>query len=591
MQAHNQGNLDLAKQCYEQQLKLNPVDPNAQQLLGLVYSAKGNFELAIRYIRGSLAVNPNQPHVINNLAICLKKSGLYLEAQQEFQKAIFYKVDYFAPYKSLISLLLDSNNLKEAQEWVQKALNIFQGNVSVLSFHAEILQRQGKFSEALSIYQDLLNSNPDSTELRHNLALILRQLGKVKQALDNYLLLVRQGSSSYQLFHNTANAYSDLAQYQDAIRFYKKALECHAGYVESHINLNDLLWETDNKQEFLSSYVEAMKQLPENLELKYAYSRTLLRIKNFSQCRDFLAPFEALLCGSPEYLDLYARALKGMGLIDDSLALQCKAMDCPMDNIEPRLNYVQSLLENGDTEKALSHVKVALEHEPDNKLAWAFLGVCWRSLGTGSEGELNDYDNLVREYEIGIPSGFNNIEEFCSALNDYLELLHVATNQPLEQTLTGGTQTRGNLFDDQNPLIQAFIKEVHLCIDDYIKQTAPFSGRFPIINTSSDYQFSGSWSVKLRKHGHHTSHIHPMGWLSSAFYVRLPKTVSNTQAKEGWFKLGEPNLVLPQKLDAQKYIQPKVGKLVLFQSYMWHGTEAFSSDESRTTIAFDVVQR
>ena len=35
-------------------------------------------------------------------------------------------------------------------------------------------------------------------------------------------------------------------------------------------------------------------------------------------------------------------------------------------------------------------------------------------------------------------------------------------------------------------------------------------------------RFSGSWSVRLPGAGHHANHIHPAGWLSSAFYVALP---------------------------------------------------------------------
>jgi hypothetical protein len=38
-------------------------------------------------------------------------------------------------------------------------------------------------------------------------------------------------------------------------------------------------------------------------------------------------------------------------------------------------------------------------------------------------------------------------------------------------------------------------------------------------------------------------------------------------------------------------VQPRVGTLVLFPSYMWHGTVPFRSTQARTTIAFDVVPR
>ena len=63
------------------------------------------------------------------------------------------------------------------------------------------------------------------------------------------------------------------------------------------------------------------------------------------------------------------------------------------------------------------------------------------------------------------------------------------------------------------------------------------------------------------------------------------------QAKQGWIKFGEPHFDAGPKASVRRAIQPVPGTLVLFPSYMWHGTVPFRSAESRTTIAFDVVPR
>jgi hypothetical protein len=36
-------------------------------------------------------------------------------------------------------------------------------------------------------------------------------------------------------------------------------------------------------------------------------------------------------------------------------------------------------------------------------------------------------------------------------------------------------------------------------------------------------------------------------------------------------------------------LEPRPGRLVLFPSYLWHGTTAIHEAEPRLTIAFDVV--
>ena len=46
---------------------------------------------------------------------------------------------------------------------------------------------------------------------------------------------------------------------------------------------------------------------------------------------------------------------------------------------------------------------------------------------------------------------------------------------------------------------------------------------------------------------------------------------------------------LPPPLTPELYVQPKPGRLVLFPSYMWHGTVPFASSQQRLTVAFDAV--
>ena len=56
----------------------------------------------------------------------------------------------------------------------------------------------------------------------------------------------------------------------------------------------------------------------------------------------------------------------------------------------------------------------------------------------------------------------------------------------------------------------------------------------------------------------------------------------------GWFTLGSPDERLGLDLPPWRKIEPKEGRLVLFPSWMWHGTVPFREGE-RLTVAFDVA--
>jgi hypothetical protein len=95
--------------------------------------------------------------------------------------------------------------------------------------------------------------------------------------------------------------------------------------------------------------------------------------------------------------------------------------------------------------------------------------------------------------------------------------------------------------------------------------------------------------VRLRPNGYHANHVHPRGWLSSAFYVALPDAVEDERTRAGWLKFGEPGPPTRPALPPEHFVKPEPGLLALFPSYLWHGTVPFGGDEPRLSIAFDVV--
>ena len=95
--------------------------------------------------------------------------------------------------------------------------------------------------------------------------------------------------------------------------------------------------------------------------------------------------------------------------------------------------------------------------------------------------------------------------------------------------------------------------------------------------------------MRLLGGGHHIGHIHPQGWLSSAFYVVVPDATQAGPAPAGWLSLGAPPADLGLDVPALRQIEPKPGRLALFPSTRWHATLPFASGE-RLTMAFDVAR-
>jgi hypothetical protein len=151
----------------------------------------------------------------------------------------------------------------------------------------------------------------------------------------------------------------------------------------------------------------------------------------------------------------------------------------------------------------------------------------------------------------------------------------------------GGTQTDGPLLSRIDPVIRHLRKAIVGAVESYVAELPPQDERHPLLRQRRGrrVRFSGSWSVRLRSEGHHSNHVHPLGWISSALYVALPKRAADDS---GWLTLGEPDRKLGVDLPPWRRIEPKPARLALFPSWMWHGTVPFAEGE-RLTVAFDVA--
>jgi len=245
-----------------------------------------------------------------------------------------------------------------------------------------------------------------------------------------------------------------------------------------------------------------------------------------------------------------------------------------------------ALLEH-DPQKAAAAAEKILTVLPYDQLSLARLGTAWRMLGDARDEALTGYDNLIQTFDLDPPEGFSDMADFNAELANYLAGLHPPTREFIGQSLRGGTQTKGNLFGAGHRLVEILKQRIEESVARYIQAldddaAHPFSGR-----RTKGFGFTGSWSSRLVDCGFHVNHVHPMGWISSCYYVGVPDAVADTEAKQGWIKFGEPTYDVG--LSFRRAIQPAPGRLVLFPSYMWHGTVPFHGPTPRTTIAFDVA--
>ena len=244
---------------------------------------------------------------------------------------------------------------------------------------------------------------------------------------------------------------------------------------------------------------------------------------------------------------------------------------------------VRHLLRVGEVAEAIELIGREMDRDQSAEL-WAYASTAWRLAGDPRSEWLERDERLVNV--IDLTDDLPPLETMAETLRG----LHVARGEYLDQSVRGGTQTDGPLLSRIDPVIRHLRRAIVAAVERYRAQLPPIDDAHPLLRHRRDrrVRFSGSWSVRLRSGGHHSNHVHPLGWISSALYFALPEPTAGEGEDAGWFTLGEPDRKLGIDLQPWRKIEPKPAHLVLFPSWMWHGTVPFVEGE-RLTVAFDVA--
>jgi tetratricopeptide (TPR) repeat protein len=391
--------------------------------------------------------------------------------------------------------------------------------------------------------------------------------------------------------YNRANILQELGQAEDAVNAYRQSIARDPLNFAAHRDLNQLLYRMGDDDNFLKSYDDAAALYPELGQLALEKAAFLLLQGDWGRAREAYERAAHLEPGSVRPHDGLGLILARQGDMDAAIREHEIAVRIGPSDAFAWRNFAETLLRAGEAGRALDAAERSLALEPQNQGAIAIWGTALRAAADSREEALNDYENLVRVYEIAPPPGFADQKSFNLALNHYLDGLHRDRRESINQTLRKGSQTLGNLFGKEHAIVELLRSRVDDAVADYISQMKDAT-EHPLFGRKAEmFNYSASWSARLFDCGFHTNHVHSKGWISSAYYVALPDVMDNGSTKEGWIKFGEPNFECGLADPVRREVRPRVGSLVLFPSYMWHGTVPFHSTQSRTTIAFDVIPR
>ena len=543
VEAERSGNVVNVQRILQSALAERHTDANLFNEGGNILLRLGDATSAAQWFDKALRAEPARLDFAINTAIALSSSEEHraaLECLLPFEKVGKASARYCSTrakaYRGIRSL-------GEAAFWYDLALRLEPSRKIALHGRARTALERGE-GDAVAWFDRALIENSGDPHLWLGKAQALAAAGEAESAREIAESLARQ-----------------VPQMIDALAFLAQ-LRREAG-----------------EENFADHYDAAARAVPGDFTIVEAHLGLLAACEEYEKAA-ILAEQGSKRFSGHQLKCLQAGFLSASGKLEDATRI-FSALD---DWSHPcSLEKSRHALRCGDPKYAAALLDAVLKEDRWNQQAWALRLITWR---LNHDARISW---LLQDGALTQPVFLSDAEEIIGQTREVLDKLHDHSPFPVGQSLRGGTQTRGNLFDRFEEPIHRLKNAVETTFESWREALPPYDPDHPFLRQrNAVWQLEGSWSVRLQEGGdYHASHIHPQGLVSSALYLRVPDAVETDSDQAGWLELGRPPKDLECDLAPIAMIQPRVGLCALFPSFLYHGTRPFSAG-GRMSVAFDI---
>ena len=450
--------------------------------------------------------------------------------------------------------------------------------------------RARRYGPALTLYQELLGHRPDDVGILLNHGIAALQAGRADLAIDSLTRAAAIQPDMAQTHFNLANALQDCGRFREAAASYQRSLELDSSNAAAHNNLGVALQKSNRAREAIDCFKIA-------LEIRSDYAEAFV---NLSQTHRLLGELDdATAVGrqaiqlNPRHCeahDCYGLAQLRAGHPEEAISAFQAALSINPHFVNGQINLAKALINKGSAGEALQVLDTCLAAHPGNTAALAAKSVALNEAGDREGlGRLLNWQDLIVEFDLESRFEPGGLAELNRALAAHVQGHPTLTFEPEKNSTKGGFQS-DNLLADPTNAIKTLRRMIGDNVAAYVEGLVgslqhPFLAKVP---AQTDLRM---WGVVLKSQGHQSPHIHPSGWISGCYYVRLPaEIVTAVEGQPGWIEFGRQHPVFGAKAEPLiARVRPQEGRMLLFPSFFHHATVPFESEDSRISIAFDVL--
>ncbi|MCH7937472.1 MAG: tetratricopeptide repeat protein [Proteobacteria bacterium] len=527
---HHAGRLDEARAIYERVLAEAPENApekaDVLHMLGVVALQQGRLDNALERIEKALALKPDFALAHNSAGSVHQRLGRTDDAIGSFRAAVEADPEYGNAHFNLGTMLLVRHQHNEAARALARAAELRPDFADAHLKLGVAYKSLGRHGQAIEALERAAELKPDFADAYSSLGNVHAAIGELEKAEAAYGKAVDTDPGSHAAHFNLGNVLGRLGKREQAIASYERALEIEPGFADAQGNLAEALFDAGERERAFGVFRQAIDDHPAEAVLHWMFASALLKA--------------------------------------------------------------------GDLDAALETVDAGLDAAPGSTRNLSLKAAVLTARGEGKAARaLVDFDRFIEAARIERVPGFDSVQAFNVAFRDHIESHPTLFGDPTHHATRHGKHTGELLQEPKGPV--AALEQIIIEKGEAYRRKMTAGPAHPFL-AAPPLRFSLTvWAVVLPAGGYQTAHIHPDAWLSGVYYAQVPESITKEdESHAGWIAFAETAAMLdgePGTLQEKgaRLIRPEEGLMVLFPSYFYHGTIPFETDETRISVAFDLM--
>jgi predicted O-linked N-acetylglucosamine transferase (SPINDLY family) len=265
LEHHRHGRWSQAEPLYREVLALDPAQPEALHLLGVLKNQNGDPAAAAALIRQAIQHVPGRVEYYNSLGNALRAQGDLRAAAASFERALALNPRSVEVLTNLGSLMEQAGNLEDATLCYLRALELNPGYADAHYTLANLLKKVGNFTEAVAHYEQAIAPGAEyAAEALNNLGTALRRLGRPEEAAQRFRQAIAQQAPFFEAHLNLADSLEEAGRLEEAARMYQAILGFRPDSAIAYSGAAGIFQDQGRPERATAAYRKAVELAPDN---------------------------------------------------------------------------------------------------------------------------------------------------------------------------------------------------------------------------------------------------------------------------------------------------------------------------------------